>query len=138
MLLNIILLPLLTLIILGLLGNKIGYKGSFRLVMVNFLIILMLILNYMLEIFIDGNILTLNLNNKIDIIRTIPLEILIDKISIMMLLVVLSISLIVLLYTYDYMINDPHFIRFYSYIILFVFFMIIFLTSNNLSIIFIG
>ena len=55
-----------------------------------------------------------------------------------MLLVITSITYIVLIYSYDYMINDPHIIRFNLYILLFIFFMIILISSNSLPIIFIG
>jgi len=55
-----------------------------------------------------------------------------------MLIIILSISLLVLIYSYDYMIEDPHFIRFYLFIILFIFTMIILITTTSLPILFIG
>jgi NADH-quinone oxidoreductase subunit L len=139
MILQFIFLPLFTLLIIGLLGRYIGNRGTFMLVITNFIILLLLSLYYLSEILLDNNIITINFDlANINIINTFPLNILIDDISIIMLMIILSITLIVLLYTYDYMINDPHSIRFYFYIILFVFFMSIFITSSYLPILFIG
>ncbi len=55
-----------------------------------------------------------------------------------MLIVINSVSLVVLIYSYDYMINDPHLIRFFTYIFLFVFSMIILISNSSLPFIFIG
>ena len=55
-----------------------------------------------------------------------------------MLIVVNSVSLIVWIYSYDYMISDPFIIRFYNYILLFVICMIILITTSSLPILFIG
>lgn len=51
---------------------------------------------------------------------------------------VLFISLLVHIYSYDYMHKDPYFIRFLSYLTLFTFFMLILLTGGNFLILFLG
>jgi NADH-quinone oxidoreductase subunit L len=139
MILLLLFLPLFTLIIIGLLGRYLGYKGTFILSISNFIILLLLSISYFLEIFSDGNIITVNFKNEnINFLNTYPLQFFVDDVAIMMLIVIISISLIVLIYTYDYMINDPHIIRFYFYIVLFVFFMILLVTTSELPILFIG
>ena len=63
---------------------------------------------------------------------------LIDKFSSIMLVVVLSISSVVHLYSIGYMKEDKDFKRFFSYIALFTFSMILLVLSNNLIQLFIG
>jgi NADH-ubiquinone oxidoreductase chain 5 len=58
--------------------------------------------------------------------------------NILLLFVVIFISILVHLYSWDYMKNDPHFTRFISYLSLFTFFMIILLAANNFIVMFIG
>jgi NADH:ubiquinone oxidoreductase subunit 5 (subunit L)/multisubunit Na+/H+ antiporter MnhA subunit len=55
-----------------------------------------------------------------------------------MLCVVTSISTFVHLYSTSYMENDPHVIRFMSYLSLFTFFMLLLVTANNFLQMFIG
>lgn len=62
----------------------------------------------------------------------ISFEFLFDSITATMLLVVSFISLLVHLYSIDYMKTDPHFIRFLTYLTLFTFFMFILLTAGSL------
>ena len=60
------------------------------------------------------------------------------KLQSIMLVVVMSISFLVHLYSSAYMKEDPHLPRFMSYLSLFTFFMLILITSNNLIQLFIG
>ena len=55
-----------------------------------------------------------------------------------MLILVSSVSLIVQIYSLNYMSLDPFKSRFLSYIALFTFFMIILITSSNLGLLFLG
>lgn len=55
-----------------------------------------------------------------------------------MLLVVLSVSFLVHLYSVSYMSTDPYLIRFISYLSLFTFFMLVFITSGNCLQMFLG
>ena len=63
---------------------------------------------------------------------------LIDKLSSIMLVVVLSISTVVHFYSIGYMKDEKDFKRFFSYIALFTFSMVLLLISNNLIQLFIG
>lgn len=61
-----------------------------------------------------------------------------DRVTIVMLLVVLFISLIVHIYSIEYMSHDIFINKFFSYISFFTFFMLFLVTSNNLLQIFLG
>jgi proton-translocating NADH-quinone oxidoreductase chain L len=81
----------------------------------------------------------INLGNWVDFDNlTIDWEFSIDSMNILLLFVVIFISILVHLYSWDYMKNDPHFTRFISYLSLFTFFMIILLAANNFIVMFIG
>ena len=61
-----------------------------------------------------------------------------DTVSIIMLTMVLSISLVVHIYSTSYMSIDPHLVRFMSYLSLFTFFMLFLIVSDNLIQLFLG
>lgn len=61
-----------------------------------------------------------------------------DSLTAVMLLVVLSISLFVHLYSFEYMGEDPHPVRFFAYLSLFTFFMLVLVTASNFLQLFVG
>lgn len=61
-----------------------------------------------------------------------------DAVSTIMLSLVLFISALVFLYSIEYMDTDPHKIRFFLYLSLFVFFMVFMVLSSNLFQFFVG
>lgn len=61
-----------------------------------------------------------------------------DSLSLTMSLVVCSISFLVHIYSFNYMDNDPNFIKFLSYLSLFTFFMLVLVFSDNLIVFFLG
>ena len=61
-----------------------------------------------------------------------------DTLTVLMLVVVTTVSTIVHLYSVGYMEADPHIPRFFSYLSLFTFFMIILVTADNLVQMFVG
>jgi NADH-ubiquinone oxidoreductase chain 5 len=61
-----------------------------------------------------------------------------DSLTFVMLFVITSISTLVHLYSLEYMEQDPHLIRFMSYLSLFTFFMLILVTANNFVQMFVG
>jgi len=74
------------------------------------------------------------------VIGTTPLQIgfLIDPLSAMMMVVVTSVSLMVHVYTIGYMADDPGYQRFFAYISLFTFSMLMLVMSNNMLQLFFG
>ena len=81
-----------------------------------------------IKIFTWLQIHTLNIN----------IEFFFDFLSSSMLLMVITISLLVFIYSIEYMYKDPHFIRFMFYLVLFMFCMIILVCSKNLFQLFLG
>ncbi len=61
-----------------------------------------------------------------------------DTLTVIMLVVITSISSLVHLFSTSYMSEDPHIVRFLSYISLFTFFMIILVTGDNFLQLFVG
>lgn len=61
-----------------------------------------------------------------------------DEVSVIMSCVVLFISLIVHVFTIEYMNSDPYFIRFFMYLTIFTFFMLVFVISDNFLQMFLG
>ncbi len=68
----------------------------------------------------------------------IPFAFLIDPLSITMLLVITGIGSLIHLYSIGYMHHDEGFSRFFSYLNLFIFFMLLLVMGNNYLIMFIG
>jgi NADH-ubiquinone oxidoreductase chain 5 len=61
-----------------------------------------------------------------------------DSLTIIMLLVITSVSLLVHIFSFNYLGTDPHLPRFMSYISLFTFFMLILVSADNFLILFLG
>jgi NADH-ubiquinone oxidoreductase chain 5 len=61
-----------------------------------------------------------------------------DSLTVTMLIPVLIVSSLVHVYSIGYMSNDPHNQRFFSYLSLFTFMMIILVTANNFLLMFVG
>lgn len=68
----------------------------------------------------------------------LPIEFLFNGTTFAMLFVVLTISLIVHIYSTQYLANDPHLPRFMAYLSFFTFFMLILVTAENLIQLFLG
>ena len=139
MYLALIVLPLLGSIVSGFLGRKIGVSGSQ-------LITSSLIFTITIIAIIIFNEITINETFvSIITIRWIDTEWLnvlwgfnFDSLTSSMLIPVLIISFLVHIYSIGYMSHDPHNQRFFSYLSLFTFMMIILVTANNFLLMFVG
>ncbi|MBT7542806.1 MAG: NADH-quinone oxidoreductase subunit L [Gammaproteobacteria bacterium] len=137
------LIPILVLassIIIGLSGNIINnfYSGliSTILVFISFGLSLVICSSFYFD---NSVILYEDFYNWISIDNLhITIGYLIDKLSSIMLVVVLFISLVVHIYSIGYMKDEKDFKRFFSYIALFTFSMLLLVMSNNLIQLFIG
>lgn len=137
MFLSLIFLPILLFLIISLFGRYIGHKGIFfitNIVMIT-LILISLLLNY--ETLLLNQVITIDLFINYGRLNN-NWYLLFDQISSIMLIMILTISYLVIIYTYDYMIEDAHKIRFALYIILFIINMFILITTSNIYILFIG
>jgi len=61
-----------------------------------------------------------------------------DALTLTMLVIITTISFLVHLYSFDYMLEDPEFPLFMSYLSLFTFFMVFFVSSGNFVLMFLG
>jgi NADH-quinone oxidoreductase subunit L len=68
----------------------------------------------------------------------VPLNLYVDQLTVIMLLVVTSVSLLVHIYSTGYMHGDPGYYRFFSYLPLFVFSMLMLVLADNFLVIFFG
>jgi NADH-quinone oxidoreductase subunit L len=63
---------------------------------------------------------------------------LVDPLSLVMMLMVSGVSLVIHIYSVGYMHDDPDFPRYFTYLNLFVFFMLILVSANNFLLMFVG
>ncbi len=132
--------PLLAAIIAGFFGKKIGRTNSHRVtiagVAISFLLSLVVFQRHVL-----GGAEAFNESLYIWMVSGgIRFEIgfLIDNLTVLMMLVVTFVSLMVHIYTIGYMHEDPGYQRFFSYISLFTFSMLMLVMSNNFLQLFFG
>lgn len=139
LLILLIFLPLFGSICSGLLGFYLGRTGSV------ILTTLTTFLSFLISLFILYNSIIYKYEYLLYLMTWINSGVfncnwsfLFDSLTMIMLIVITSISTLVHLYSYQYMINDPHVPRFMSYLSLFTFFMIILVTGNNFIQLFVG
>ncbi len=139
MYLVIIILPLLGSIAAGFFGRKIGVNGA------QFITCSAVIITTMLAVIAFFEVGLNNIPVSIQVFRWIDSESLnvswgfhFDSLTVSMLIPVLIISSLVHIYSIGYMSHDPHNQRFFSYLSLFTFMMIILVTANNFLLMFVG
>lgn len=138
MLLLIIFLPFLGFLGGCLFGRFIG-KGIIPFTILNILLPCIFSLFLLINNFIDNSIITLYLNLWfICDFLNVSWELLGDNLTFFMVFVVTFISLLVHIYSSNYMGSDPHFTRFLTYLSLFTFFMLILITAANFIQMFVG
>jgi len=139
MYLTLIILPLLASIISGFFGRKIGVSGAHWITCSCVLTTTMLAILTFFEVGINNIPVTIKMFRWID---SESLNILwafnFDSLTVSMLIPVLIVSSLVHIYSIGYMSHDPHNQRFFSYLSLFTFMMIILVTANNFLLMFVG
>lgn len=91
------------------------------------------------EVGLNGSTCIINLFSWIHLdLLDLNFNFLFDSLTVSMLVVVTFISFLVHIYSIEYMREDPHQIRFFSYISISTFFMVILVTAGNLVQLFIG
>lgn len=139
MYLVIIMLPLLSSLASGFFGRRIGITGTHIITCVSIITTTILCIVAFFEVGLNKIPVSLNLFKWID---SESLNILwsfnFDSLTVSMLLPVLIVSCLVHIYSIGYMSHDPHQQRFFSYLSLFTFMMIILVTSNSYLLMFVG
>jgi NADH-ubiquinone oxidoreductase chain 5 len=139
MYLALIILPILGSIVSGFFGRKIGVSGARIITCTCIIITTILAIFAFLEVGLN------QIPVKIELFRWIDAESLnikwsfnFDSLTVSMLIPVLIVSSVVHLYSIGYMSHDPHNQRFFSYLSLFTFMMIILVTADSFLLMFVG
>ena len=139
MYLAIIVLPLLGSVVSGFFGRKVGVSGAQLVTCFSVTITTLLALFAFFEVGLNKIPVSIQLFRWID---TESLNVLwwfnYDSLTVSMLIPVLIVSSLVHVYSIGYMSHDPHKQRFFSYLSLFTFMMIILVTANNFLLMFVG
>ena len=139
MYLALIILPLLGSIASGFFGRKIGITGSQMITCVCVIITTTLSILAFVEVGLNNVPVSLKLFRWIDSESlNVSWGFHFDSLTVSMLIPVLIVSSLVHIYSIGYMSHDPHNQRFFSYLSLFTFMMIILVTSDNLLLMFVG
>jgi NADH-quinone oxidoreductase subunit L len=138
-LLTIVLAPLVAAIVAGLGGRWIGRAGAHTLTIVGVAISFVMSAKVLWGLLsgapvFDGAVYTWLVSDGI----RMEVGFLVDRLSALMMVVVTFVSLMVHVYTIGYMHDDPGYTRFFSYISLFTFAMLMLVMSNNLLQLFFG
>ncbi len=130
--------PLVGAMIAGLFGRQIGRTASHSVTILGVLVSLVASVVVLLDVF-AGNVFNGSVYTWA-VIGDLRFEVgfLIDTLSATMMVVVTSVSLAVHVYTIGYMRDDPGYQRFFSYISLFTFSMLMLVMSNNFLQLFFG
>ena len=139
MYLVIIILPLLGSIVSGFFGRKIGVSGAHLITCMCVIVTTLLALVSFFEVGLNNIPVSIILFKWVD---SESLDVLwgfsFDSLTVSMLIPVLMVSSLVHIYSIGYMSHDPHNQRFFSYLSLFTFMMIILVTANNFLLMFVG
>ena len=139
MYLALIVLPLLGSISSGFFGRKIGVTGSQIITSGCVIITTLIAIVAFFEVGLNNIPVTIHLFRWIDIeTLNVSWAFNFDSLTVSMLIPVLIVSSLVHVYSIGYMSHDPHNQRFFSYLSLFTFMMIILVTANNFLLMFVG
>lgn len=138
--LTIVLAPLIASMVAGLFGSRIGRSGA------HWLTILGVLTSFLLSVVVFKQVIFDQVSHtSIDIYQwlaigdfSFKIGFLIDPLTVTMMLVVTFVSLMVHIYTIGYMHDDPGYQRFFSYISLFTFAMLMLVMANNFMQLFFG
>ena len=139
MYLAIIILPILSSIISGFFGRKVGVSGAQLITCLSVIIVAHMATIGFLEVGLNNIPVSVLLFRWVD---SESLNVLwgfnFDSLTVSMLIPVLIVSSLVHIYSIGYMSHDPHNQRFFSYLSLFTFMMIVLVTANNFLLMFVG
>ena len=130
--------PLVGAIVAGLWGNRLGRTATHRITILGVLIAFLASVAIFFDVHngntFNGPLYTWGTSDGL----TFEVGFLIDSLTVTMMLVVTFVSLMVHIYTIGYMADDPGYCRFFSYISLFTFSMLMLVMSNNFLQLFFG
>ena len=139
MYLTILTLPLLGAISAGFLGRKIGVTGAHIITCTLLVMSALLSIVAFYEVGLSGSPVSIYLASWIDSeSMLVNWGFLFDSLTVSMLLPVLVVSSLVHIFSVDYMAADPHNQRFFAYLSMFTFFMLVLVAGDNYLVMFLG
>ncbi len=136
---GVVLLPLIGAIVAGLFGRYVGDRGSMLLTCALLTVSALLSWALFYDVALNDSPRTVILFSWMDVGGfTFSWALLVDQLTAVMLIVVTTISAVVHWYSIGYMSHDPGKPRFFAYLSLFTFFMLMLVTSDNLVQMFFG
>lgn len=139
MYLAIITLPLLAALVSGVLGRKVGVTGSQLITSSSVIMTAGLSLVAFFEVGLSNSPVSIEILSWIDSDDlNVNWGFQFDALTVSMLIPVLIVSALVHVYSIGYMSEDPHQQRFFSYLSMFTFFMLVLVTGDNYLVMFIG
>src|SRR5574343_1473897 len=139
LLLAVPLAPLVGAVVAGLFGKQVGRKGAHTVTILGVLVAFILSAMTLESVINDGARFNQTIYEWM-VVGGLKMEVgfLVDGLTAMMMCVVTFVSLMVHIYTIGYMEEDPGYQRFFSYISLFTFSMLMLVMSNNMLQLFFG
>ena len=139
LLLAVPLAPLVGAVVAGFFGKQVGRRGAHTVTILGVLIALVLSVMTLKSVALDGARFNATIYEWMSL-GDLKMEVgfLVDGLTAMMMCVVTFVSLMVHIYTIGYMKDDPGYTRFFSYISLFTFSMLMLVMSNNMLQLFFG
>ena len=139
MYLTILVLPLLGSFRAGLLGRKLGVRGSQLISCVCLRTSAFLSIVAFYEVGLGGSPVSIRLSSWLNCERlAVDWRFLFDSLTVSILLPVLRVSALVHLFSISYIERDPHNQRFFSYLSIFTFFILILVAGDNFLVLFVG
>jgi NADH:ubiquinone oxidoreductase subunit 5 (subunit L)/multisubunit Na+/H+ antiporter MnhA subunit len=139
MIFTIVILPILSALFSGILGNYVGRLGSVHITLFCMLLTTIISLFFLSQATLLSEVYYFNGGSWICTgLFLVNWGFLFDSITMSMLSMISIVSTVVHIYSGSYMSNDPHLSRFMSYLSLFTFFMFILVTSDNFVQLFLG
>lgn len=139
MYLVILLLPFLGAFVSGFFGRSLGVKGAKLFTCIIMLLEVFLVIYLYIFMLLYDCTISIVLFNWFDLDEVyVNWGFMFDSLSLSMLIPITIVSMLVHLYSVGYMNMDFHQQRFFSYLSLFTFFMIVLITGDNLLVMFVG
>jgi NADH-ubiquinone oxidoreductase chain 5 len=139
MYLTIIILPLLSSLVSGFLGRKVGVTGSQIITCGSLIVTSILITIAFYEVGICGSPVNIEIINWLDIeILNISWSFYFDQLTVSLGLAVIYCSTLIHIYSVDYLSTDPHIQRFFAYLSAFTAGMLVLICGGNFLVMFVG
>lgn len=139
MYLSIIFIPLITSLLAGIFGRKLGAQGSMFITTFGLIITCVLSLIAMYEVGLSQSPVSIDIATWVDSeYFLVPWGFTFDSLSTAMLIPITFISSLVHMYSISYMGSDAHTQRFFSYLSAFTFSMLLLVLGDNLLVLFVG